>query len=292
MSGSLLRSDVPSDSSTCALKRKYPMPIAQVNGMNLFYRVDGHPEGPPVVFISGLGGDHRRWEGIVGLLGDTYRCITFDNRDAGHSGRASSPYTIRDMAQDLAGLLTELGISSAHVVGNSMGGAIAQELALSYPEVVRRLVLVSTYTSGDPRGSAIFQSSSQLRRRLSREEYQRALLPWVYTVQEYQMPGFIEEAVRLAQGDPLYQEPEAYDRQVQATITFSSEDRLHRITHSTLLVFGEDDIMTPLRFARQLNQGISNSRLVILAGTGHGLLNTRTGEVLGLIDGFLREGGE
>ncbi len=267
------------------------MPTARVNSLDLFYQVQGNLQGPPVLFIAGLGGDHRSWERIAALLAGTYRCITFDNRDAGQSGRASSFYTIKDMAQDAAGLLHSLSVSQAHVVGYSMGGAIAQELALSFPTLVSRLALIATYTSGDPRGTAIFEGLGQLRKRLSREEYSRIVVPWLYTAQEYQTPGFVEEALRRALDDPLYQEQDAYERQSRATTTFYSQDRLHQIACPTLLVFGEEDIMTPLRFARRLNDGIHQSRLVVLAGAGHGLLHSRWTEVGSLIQGFLGEPG-
>jgi 3-oxoadipate enol-lactonase len=264
------------------------MPVGKVKDINIFYRVDGPIEKHPVLLISGLGSDHRRWQPFIESLKDAYRCISFDNRDVGQSERIEFEYSINDMARDVAGLLETLGITSAHVIGNSMGGAIAQELALTYPNMVEGLVLISTYTSGDHRGSEIFHNLGQLRRRLNRVEYQRHLLPWLYTFQEYQIPGFIDEAVRKLEDDPFYQDADAYERQIQATITFSSQGRLEDIKHRTLLIFGEDDIMTPLRFANELHQGISNSELVILNGTGHGLLNTRTAEVVTIVDGFLK----
>ena len=265
------------------------MTFARVNGVNLYYRRDGNPEGPSVVLIAGLGSDHRRWEEVVSLLPQEYSFITFDNRDSGQTERAARSYAIKDMAQDVVGLLEHLGVSEAHIVGYSMGGAIAQEIALSHPKMVRRLALVATYTSGDPRGSAIFQGFIELRRRLSREEYHRLLLPWVYTAQEYQVPGLIDEALRRVLEDPLYQEQEAYERQVRATLAFSPEGRLSRIAQPTLLIFGEDDLVTPLRFARRLGQGIPQARLVVLGGTGHGLVSTRGREVASLIAGFLSE---
>lgn len=265
------------------------MPYAEVNRLRLFYCLDGEDDAPPVLFISGLGSDSRSWALIVKHLQSDYRCISFDNRDSGRSDRASTFYTISDMASDARGLLQALGIKQADIVGFSMGGAIAQELAISHPEVVRRLVLIATYCSGDPRGTAIFEGFKLLRQRLSAEEYYRVLFPWTYTHQEYAIPGLIEVAIQQAVNNPYPQEQDAYERQVAATTTFFSEERLGSITQPTLLIFGDEDLFTPLRFARDLQRGIRGSRLVTLAGAGHGLRSTRSREVAFLIRAFLED---
>lgn len=246
------------------------MPRARANGRDLFYRLDG--AGPPLLLIAGLGTDHRAWASVAPALAADFRCISFDNRDCGRSDVSGRAYTIADMAADAAGLLDALGIERAHVAGWSMGGAIAQELAIAFPRRVQRLVLIATYTSGDPRGTAIFQGWSLLRRRLSREEYLRVTYPFVFTHRDYRREGFVEGMIRAALADPHSQAPEAYERQVAATTTFNSEDRLGGIQAPTLIINGDDDVLTPLRFARKLEQGIPDARLVLAPGAGHGIL--------------------
>ncbi|MDA0987668.1 MAG: alpha/beta hydrolase [Chloroflexi bacterium] len=262
------------------------MPYGTVNGLSLYYEIDGESDAPPVLLISGLSGDHRGWGPLASMLSG-YRVVSFDNRDSGLSQRAAGPYEIRDMTEDAAGLLKELGIARAHVVGYSMGGAIAQELAISFPQLVDRLVLLATYDAADPRGAALFRGFASLRRELPREEYIRLTLPWAYTYKEYQIPGFIEQIVKDVVEDSLFQKPEAYERQMEATISFNSRDRLHNISCPTLLIFGEDDVMTPTRFARELIRGIKDSRLVTLEGTGHLFVRTRLKEISALINSFL-----
>ena len=267
------------------------MPYAETNGMNLFYRVVGAEEAPAVLLITGLGGDHRQWAGLVSSLAPSFRVIAFDNRDSGQSSRADAPYAILDMARDAAGLLESLGVARAHVVGHSMGGAIAQELAISFPSFVDRLVLLGTYDAPDPRGSALLRGFASLRRDMPRDEYTRLMLPWSFTYLEYEEPGFIDWLVQVVMDDPLYQEADAYERQVEATIAFDSRERLHRISSPTLLVFGEDDVLTPMRFAQEMSQGIAGSRLMTLEGTGHGFIYTRGREMADAVHGFLREDG-
>ena len=267
------------------------MPYAESNGLSLFYRVGGPEDDPPVLLITGLSGDHRLWGELGSTLAASFRVIAFDNRDSGQSSRADAPYAILDMARDAAGLLESLGVARTHVVGHSMGGAIAQELAISFPSVVDRLVLLGTYDAPDPRGSALLSGFASLRRELPRDEYLRLTLPWSYTYQEYEQPGFIDRLVQDVMDDPLYQEADAYDRQMEATIAFDSRERVHNISCPTLLVFGEDDVLTPMRFAHEMVQGISGSRLVTLEGTGHGFIRTRGREIADAVHGFLREGG-
>lgn len=266
------------------------MPHADVNGLNLFYRVDGNEDAPALLLITGLSGDHRMWAGLIPTLAESFRVIAFDNRDSGRSDRADAPYAILDMARDAAGLLESLGVSRAHVLGHSMGSAIAQELAISFPSIVDRLVLLGTYDAPDPRGAALFRGFASLRREMPRDEYLRLTLPWSFTYLEYEQPDFIDWLVQIVMDDPYYQEADAYERQMEATIAFDSRGRLHNISCPTLLVFGEDDVLTPMRFAHEMLQRIEGSRLVTLEGTGHGFITTRGKEIADAVYDFLREG--
>lgn len=266
------------------------MPFASANGLSLYYEISGDPNATPVLLIAGLSGDHRGWGPLASILSERFRVVVFDNRDSGQSQRAREPYAIADLARDASDLLEQLSIPKAHVVGLSMGGAIAQELAISHPHTVDRLALLATFDVGDARAAALFRGFAELRATMPRADYLRLTLPWLYTAREYQVPGLIERIEADALQDPLFQEPEAFHRQMEATIAFSSRERLHHISCPTLIIFGEEDIMTPLRFARELVRGIKDSRLVTLEGTGHGFHRTRLSETAALIGGFLAEG--
>ncbi|HZP58516.1 MAG TPA: alpha/beta hydrolase [Dehalococcoidia bacterium] len=243
--------------------------------------------GDPVLFIAGLGMDHRAWTPVVARLEDAFRCITFDNRDAGRSQRTPGAYTVADMADDAAGVLDALGVERADVAGLSMGGAIAQELAIRRPERVRRLVLIATYTSGDPRGTAIFAAHALLRRTLSREDYVRATSWSVYSHQDYRREGFVEAQVRASAENALWQEQDAYERQVAATTNACTEDRLRDIAAPTLIIAGTEDILTPKRFQDTLAAGIPDSRMVWVEGAAHGIAWSHAGRVAGEIRAFL-----
>ncbi|MBI3742900.1 MAG: alpha/beta fold hydrolase [Chloroflexi bacterium] len=266
------------------------MPYVTINGIRLHYELRGDPKAPPVLLHPGLGGTQLSWSPVASRLELSHRLILFDPRDVGESGRATKPYAIADLASDVVGLLDHLALASVDVVGLSMGGAVAQELAITYPARVRRLVLLATYDSGDPRGTFVFRHLAHLRRTLPREDFTRLLLPWLYTHEELSAPGVNPEAIvaRMLE-EPNIQESEAYERQMEATIAFHSRDRLDRIRCPTLLVFGDDDLFTPMRFARSLSQRIRGSRLEVLSGAGHALAWTRSKEVASLIHSFLSE---
>ncbi len=119
------------------------MPLAAINGLNLYYEEAG--SGPPLLLIAGLSGTTLGWAMLLPALAAHFRVIAFDNRGAGRSSAPPGPYTTRQMAGDAAALLEHLGITRAHVIGLSLGGMIAQELALAHPERVDHLVLYATY---------------------------------------------------------------------------------------------------------------------------------------------------
>lgn len=262
--------------------------VRLTTGFELFCRESG--EGEPVLWIMGLGNDHRGWAFQAPAFRDRFRCITYDNRDCGQSQLASGPYTVADMAEDAVALLDALDVESAHVVGFSMGGAQAQEVAIRHPERVCKLVLCNTYSSRDERGAAIFRGRVLLRERVDPEEYARLLLPWTYTVQDYARPGFIDATVQALLNDPHPQPVDAFRRQVEATVSFDSTDRLGEIRSPALLLFGADDITTPLRFARALEAGIPNATLRLVDGAGHGLPWSHPEEFNEIVREFLEAG--
>lgn len=246
-------------------------------------------EGPPVLFIQGLGVDHRGWAGVVRPLVHRFRCISFDNRDVGRSPIVDEPYDVVDMMEDAIGVLDACGVGRADIVGTSMGGVIAQELAIRHPERVRRLALITTYTSGDPRGTAIFEGQALLRRTLSREGYCRATFWSVYSHQDYRREGFIDEMIHRTATNELWQPQEAYERHVRAVVSVSTEGRLHDIAAPTLILAGAEDILTPRRFSEVLARNIPDSRLEVIEGAGHGMIWSHPQAVADEIARFLSE---
>ncbi|MGH7754213.1 MAG: alpha/beta fold hydrolase, partial [Gemmatimonadales bacterium] len=154
------------------------MPTAPVRDILTYYEEAG--SGDPLILIMGFTGDLQGWALQVPALAKHYRVITIDNRGAGRTSAPDRPYTIAGMAEDVAAVMDRLGVAKAHVLGYSMGGYIAQSLALAHPGKVDKLILLSTGPSVDGYGRSVVRSMMDVRRsNLSREQFVRFMAPWL-----------------------------------------------------------------------------------------------------------------
>lgn len=245
------------------------MPLVQVNGIDLYYEEAG--DGPPLLLISGAPGTTLDWEWFLPALSERFRVVAFDNRGGGRSSAPPGPYTTRQMADDAAALLDHLAIPRAHVVGLSLGGMIAQELALAYPTRIDRLVLLATCARFR---LAVF-GPWQTFRRQAREQaldpvgYALCMMPWFFTsafmVQQEQVEAALAEV-----GREPYPTPEhGLNAQGAAGRQHDTLDRLAGIAAPTLVLTGAEDILTPPSAAQELADGIPGARLQILERGGH-----------------------
>src|SRR5262249_48682323 len=182
----------------------------------------------------------------------------------------ASPYTIRAMAGDGAGLLDGLGVGQAHVAGYSMGGQIAQELALARPGLVRSLMLLSCCARCDERNKAVIQTWGELPGVVEPRLMARLLLPWLYTNAFFTKPGAVEQLLTLLLGNPYPPTPEGVYHQSRAVGDFDTTSRLGEIGCPTLVLVGKEDVLLPVPFSEQLARGIPGAELVVMEKTGHG----------------------
>jgi pimeloyl-ACP methyl ester carboxylesterase len=210
------------------------MPTADANGIRIHYEV--HGEGRPLLLILGLGADVSEYTALIDQLAAHSRVIAFDNRGAGRSDKPDAPYSIELMAADALGVMDALGATRADLLGISLGGRIALELALGHPERVERLILVSTSARVVP---------SLRRRRL-------------YPVLSG-LPLF-----RSRHPQPRY----AFVRQMEASTGYDAGPRLHELSMPTVVLHGRSDRAAPLAMAEELHRGIAGSRLLTFTG-GH-----------------------
>lgn len=245
------------------------MPRAGRDGSTLYYEEAGH--GTPVVFLAGLGGDHRAFGATLRHMSDRYRTIGLDNRDVGRSDRATAPYSTSDMARDVLAWMDAIDLPSAHFVGQSLGGLIAQEVALAEPRRVLGLVLASTHAGADPWRRAVIDSWISTRKLLADDigAFTRSTLPWLVAPPFYHQAPQIEGLVRFAERNEYPQAPPAFERQAMAAAHHDTRDRLRDLWAPTLVLVGELDAVNPPRVAAELADGIPNSRLEILPGVGH-----------------------
>ena len=240
-----------------------------VNGLDLY--CEQHGSGPDLLLIMGLGAHSGAWALQTPVFATQFRVTVFDNRGAGRSAAPDEPYSIRGMADDTAALMAALGITRAHVVGVSMGGMIAQELAINHPERVERLVIAcSRARTGElrrvlaPAQAALFDTAV--------EPAQRALLgmPWSFTAAFMSEPRRVLAALEQRRHDPYPVQPHAYRRQQDAVMAHDTLDRLGRITAPTLVLVGAEDILTPVAESVEIARGIPGAQLTVLPRGGHG----------------------
>ena len=245
------------------------MPTVTVNGVTLHYEERG--AGEPLLLVMGFGGDHLAWGFQVLAFAEHYRVIAFDNRGVGQSDVPDVPYTTRMMAEDAAGLLDALGVDRAHVLGVSMGGMIAQELALAHPRRVRTLQLHCTLARPDRHLLALLETWRTIRPRLAPEEWLRALMLWLFTPRTFdERPEFVETIVQTALTNPHPFSLTGFLRQGEAVRSHDAFDRLPAIECPTLISLAEADILIPPHHGRALAARLPKAALRTVADAGHG----------------------
>jgi pimeloyl-ACP methyl ester carboxylesterase len=245
------------------------MPIAEVNGQQLYYEL--HGEGEPLLLVHGLSVDTLGWALQLPLFSQRFRTIAFDNRDVGRSTRARSDYEIADMAADTLALADELGLDSFHLLGFSMGGAIAQEVALTAPGRVRTLTLCVTYAGAGAWAREHMAAWSERVLTMTREQRVDELLRYSLKEETYETPDFVTfvRTAILASEHP--QEPEAFGRQVSASARHDARGRLGELTMPVHVIGAEHDILLPVWKSQQLAELIPGARFTVLEGAAHGV---------------------
>jgi 3-oxoadipate enol-lactonase len=245
--------------------------------------------GPPVLLIMGLGLSGGAWWRTVPVLAKTLEVITFDNRGVGRSRALLHAYSTAVMADDAVSVLDAAGIGRAHVYGISLGGCVAQQVALRHPERVQSLVLGATHAGGPHARRPDPAVLDFLRRRLNMDHEEAAWtsVPFNYGERcRAEHPERIAEdvAYRLAHSFPTH----AYRAQMWAASTHDTYRRLDRIRAPTLVVHGRDDMMIPVENGRMLAERIPGARLIELPDTGH-LYPTEAPHIEEQIGDFIRE---
>ncbi len=237
-------------------------------GTRLYWESRG--TGEPVLLIHGLGLSGGAWWRTVEALCPTLRVITFDHRGIGQSESLMPAFTTEAMADDAASILDELSLESAHVYGFSLGGMVAQQLALRHPRRVRSLILGATQAGGRhavPADRDVLEFFRQ-RPNLGFEQAARASVAYNYAPGfREQHPDRIEEDIEWRLGQRF--DAHAYRAQLFAAALHNCYGRLDRIEVPTLVVHGTDDRVIPVDNAHLMAERLPNCRLTELESTGH-----------------------
>ena len=247
------------------------MPEIVQGNRRIYY--ESHGEGYPLVMIRGLGSNADHWYAQVPDLSGHYRVITFDNRGIARSTDPGGPFTIPDMAEDTIRLMNALRIEQAHVLGLSLGGMIAQEMAIRHPERIKGLILVVTLCGGPHQVVA----EDAVREKLLRMVFEGSADARIKAIEVFFAPRTINERLQIVQAyaEVSMKHPaglEILQRQYEAVARHDTYDRLDRIKAQTLVLTGEEDMLIPPGNSEILAERIPGAELRVIPGGGHQIM--------------------
>ena len=267
------------------------MAIANVNGINIHYEDRG--QGDAIVWIAGTGIDGGIWDLWQSPhFEPRYRCITFDLRGTGSSDAPETGYSVRTFTDDVIGLVDHLGLETAHFVGVSLGSAIIQELALARPDIVRSAVMVSTWSS--TRREAHIRRWFEARLTTLRSgapiDVFRAFAFWMSSPTIIDMePNLQSQVENFFAAHSATQPKHAYIGHFEADLQHDTMDRLGDIICPTLVVYGEEDLITLPRYNETVADRIPGAQRKVIAAAGHFAWVERGEQLNEIIDQFLLE---
>jgi len=266
------------------------MPQIGANGITINYEIAG--QGDPLLLIMGFGMPGAAWAPLIPFF-PGFQCIYFDNRGTGLSDKPEGPYTIADMAEDASALLRGLGIERARVYGISMGGMIAQELALRHPAQLAKLVLGCT-TPGGP--DAVRGADEALQGLVASSKLMSTdpdagldrLMPLLFTPEFVVAHPEIKQLMRIGLQMAPPTPPETADKVMPGLAAFNAYDRLHEIKCPVMIVHGDRDIIVPPANAALIKGRIPEAELFMIPGAGHSYAASDPVGIHQRITGWLR----
>ncbi len=258
------------------------------DGFPIAYQTFGRPDAPPLLMLQGLGVDSRGWALQRFPLSRRFRCVAVDNRGVGGSAAAPHPLSLEQMADDAVAVLDDAGVADAHVMGASMGGVLAQILAVRHPDRVRSIVLSCTACRHHEWRRELFEDWAASVRAGGMGALSGDGLRWLIGPRLHRRLGmWLNIMARILQQAP----PENFVAQVQAILAESDELRFELVhVHApTLVITGSQDLLTPLGDAEELAELIPRARLLEIRGVGHALMAEAPNAFNRAVTGFLLE---
>ena len=244
------------------------MPYAEVNGIKMYYEI--HGEGFPLVLIQGFTRNLHNWDALVDKLKKEFKLILLDNRGSGRTQHPSPPYSIKMMAQDISELLSKLDIQKAYIVGHSMGGAIAQQLCIDYPQLVEKVIICSSFPKVPYTSLMQIDTILDMAKAEIPEEFiYRTVLPWLYSSTCLQNEKIQEHIIQKMINDPNQQQVEGFLGQAEALKSFDSAQDLSKIECPSLILTGEVDLYAPIGLSQEMKDKIKKAQLRVYPQQGH-----------------------
>lgn len=246
------------------------MSILKNGQAEIYYEVHGN--GEPLLLIAGLASDSQSWAMVIPELSKEHRVITFDNRGCGRTKCPVNQITIQGMADDSIALLNHLKIDKAHILGNSMGGYVAQHICINHPERVNKLVLAATSAFTGERNKSLFiDMVKHWENGMDRELWFRNLFYWIFSPKYFNSADFVAEIVNMAIRYPWPQNLEQFSKQVEIINMFNCSADLSKIKIKTLIISGAEDVLFPTAEMFKALSAIKASEFVTIQNAAHAL---------------------
>ncbi len=247
------------------------MPRARVGSHELNYEIHGDASGTPLLLLVGLGGSSRGWHALqVPEFAAAHRTITYDHRGVGKSQDPGGAFTTADLADDAARLLDAIGIERAHLLGAFMGGMVAQELALRHPTRVARVVLVGTYARADAKRRMLLAKwKAMVGHGLPLAVIAQERMLWTLSDETLEQSDLIHPMMQGFLRDAMPMPDDVFVRQCDACIGHDTTERLAELAQPTLVVCGQEDLLTPPRLHRALSAALPDAQLVTIPHAAH-----------------------
>ncbi len=246
------------------------MPNTTVNGVDLYYEC--HGEGSPLMLIAGLASDSQSWLSIVGDLSRRHLLILPDNRGVGRTKPQDAETSIRQIADDCMGLAEHLGLPSVALLGHSMGGFVAMDCAIRYPERITKLILAGTSAFNSERNRALLHDWVAYQRSgMNPERWFRNLFYWIFSRRFFENVEMVDAAVQFAIAYPYPQSAIAFEKQVAAIEGFSCREKLASIKAETLIMCGKEDLLFPPEDSIRVLQEIPGASVSVIEDAAHSI---------------------
>jgi pimeloyl-ACP methyl ester carboxylesterase len=266
------------------------VPFADVNGLRLFHDEQG--TGPPLLCVMGLASDHQAWGLQLPAFAERFRTIVFDNRDTGQSTMCDADYEITDLADDALALADALQLDAFHLLGISLGSAVAQHVALRAPERIRTLTLAATWGGTAPAYARMRADVWEREvRRSTTEEWLEEMMLLTLSEQLFESEEAIAEIKRMTVENPHPQPTDALIRQIRATSRHDVRDRLGELQMPVHVISGDRDVLIPVWKGEEVAERVEHATMTVLRGIGHAMNMERVDQFNGAVLGWLAERG-
>ncbi len=264
------------------------MPTYKNNKADIYYEI--HGSGPVILMLAGMSSDSKSWQFILDRMAKHYRLIVLDNRGCGRTKTDGSSFDLKDLARDAIGLMDFLRYDKFHLIGHSMGGMIAQELALMQPGRVKKLVLASSSPKLSEKARELLEDLyDKWLNGYDLADWFRIMFRCLFTKEALSNKKFMDAAIIFALAYPYPQTLEGFKGQVDAITSFDAISRIHSIKQSCLIMSGKEDILIPPEESKTLHNISGETQFKIIPDAAHSIHAEQPGAFVEAVFEFLSQ---